>query len=187
MSIEHGVNGGWESVHQRLKKEQGGDDDRWRLRDWDDHPNDPGWENGTYTHCHGELRAKVRSGEIVFDTVYPDRPAGDSPIIRSAFVVEDATDHELSFSGFIFLDGDSSEGVRASKARGHKRLNKDQIVEYMQQIRAREAYTRYSIGNKPESISQELWQKMLDKAGSDSDCSSCSGGDSASSDDGGCS
>lgn len=181
MSSKQKVARGWESVHQRLKKDQLGDDDRWRLRDWDMHPNDPGWENGKYSTCHREFRTKVRSGEVIFDTVYPGRPAGDDPIIRSAFIVEDTSDDVLSFSEFVFLDGDPNDGVRASMSRGHKRLDRAQVEEYMQQIETREAYTRYSCGSKPESIPQKLWKKMLEKAGTDSNCPTCENSDSNSS------
>lgn len=167
------ISRGWESNHQRLKKHQLGDDDRWRLRDWDDHPNDPGWEDGTYSTCHVEFRAKVQSGDIVFDTVYPKNPVRTNPIIRSAFVVKDASDGVLSFDEFIFLDGKSSDGVRARMARGHNSLDRVQVQDYLQQIKARDTYTRYSIGSKPESISEELWKQMLEKAGTNSTCPSC--------------
>jgi len=164
---------GWESNHQRLKKGQLDDDDRWRLRDWDNHPNDPGWEDGTYSSCHAEFRSKVHDGDIVFDTVYSGRSVGSNPIIRSAFVVEDASDGELSFDEFVFLDGDPSEGVQARIPRGHRSLDRAQVEEYLQQIEARDAYTQYSVGSRPESISGELWERMLEKAGTGSTCSSC--------------
>lgn len=173
MLSEQTASTGWESVHQRLKEHQSGDEDKWRLRDWDDHPNDPGWEIGTYSSCHGELREKARTGDIIFDTVYPGRPVDTTPIIRSVFVVEDISDNELSFSEFIFLDGEPNDGVRARMSRGHKRLDKTQVEEYVQQIEAREAYTRYSSGSKPDSIPQELWEKMLEKAKTDSNCPTC--------------
>lgn len=164
---------GWESNHQRLKKEQLDDDDRWRLRDWDAHPNDPGWEEGTFSSCHAGFRSKVGDGEIVFDTVYSGRAVGSTPIIRSAFVVEDASDGVLSFDEFVFLDGDPDDGVRARIPRGYSSLDRSQVEEYLQQIKARDAYTRYSIGSKPESIPEELWETMLKKAGTASTCPSC--------------
>jgi hypothetical protein len=167
------VDRGWESNHQRLKKGQLDDDDRWRLRDWDAHPNDPGWEDGTYSSCHADFRSKVRAGEIVFDTVYSRCAVGETPIIRSAFVVNDVSDGELSFDEFVFLDGDPSDGVRSRIPRGHRSLDRAQVESYLQQIKAREAYTRYSIGSRPKSIPGELWEKMLEKAGTVSTCSSC--------------
>lgn len=167
------VTTGWESVHQRLKKSQSGSAERWRLRDWDRHPNDPGWENGTYTSCHAKLRTDAKSGEVIFDTVYTGRPAGASPIIRSAFVVEDGLNRKLSFSGFWFLDGNGSDGVSAKMSRGEKRLDEGQVENYMAQIEASSAYSYYSTGSKPESIPQELWDEMVSKAGGGSDCSPC--------------
>ena len=167
------INRGWESNHQRLKKDQLNNENRWRLRDWDAHPNDPGWEDGTYSSCHAEFRSKVRDGEIVFDTVYPGRAVGSSPIIRSAFIIADASDSVLSFDEFVFLDGDPNDGVRAEIPRGHRSLDRAQVEEYLQQIKARDAYTRYSIGNKPESIPEKLWKRMLEKAGTKPTCSSC--------------
>lgn len=184
MSSERQISQGWESVHQRLKKGQLESDERWRLRDWDSHPNDPGWENGTYSECHAELRSKVQRGDIVFDTVYVGRPTGDSPVIRSAFVVDDASDQVLSFSHYWFFDGEPIKGIRANMSRGHKRLDEAQAEEYMRQIEDSSAYTRYRSGEKPESVSQELWEDMINRAESDSGCPTCGGvGSSSSSDD----
>jgi hypothetical protein len=179
---------GWESNHQRLKKHQSNDDDRWRLRDWDAHPNDPGWEVGTYDSCHAEFRSKVQDGDVIFDTVYVGRAVGSAPIIRSAFVVDDASNGVLSFDEFVFLDGDASNGVQARMPRGHCSLDRTQAEEYLHQIDARDAYTQYCVGSKPKSVPTELWDKMLEKAGTASVCRSrsdlgkCGGSDS----EGGC-
>ena len=169
---EKTIRRGWESNHQRLKKHQSKEDDRWRLRDWDAHPNDPGWEVGTYDSCHAEFRAKVQDGDVIFDTVYTGCAVGTIPIIRSGFVVNDASDGVLSFDEFVFLDGDPSDGIRARISRGHRSLNRTQIEEYLHQIDARDAYTRYSAGSKPKSVPTELWDKMLEKAGTKSACRS---------------
>ncbi len=167
------IDRGWESNHQRLKKDQLADDDRWRLRDWDSHPNDPGWEVGTYSLCHMELRAKVREGDIVFDTVYPGQSARTDPIIRSVFVVKDTSDHVLSFDEFVFLDGKASDGVQACVPRGHQSLTQEKVEEYLAQVEARDAYNRYSTGSRPESIPEHLWERMLEKAGTSITCPSC--------------
>jgi len=174
----HEADHGWESVHQRLKKHQLRDAERWRLRDWDNHPNDPGWEDGTYSTCHGKLRTKVQSGDVVFDTVYPESPVGATPIIRSAFVVGDASNGVLSFSEFMFFDGEPAAGVQARMSRGHKSLGRGQVEDYMEQIEAHDAYACYPAGSKPKSIPQELWDKMLSKAGERSNCSPCGSCDS---------
>lgn len=167
------IHRGWESNHQRLKEYQLGDNDRWRLRDWDNHPNDPGWENGTYSTCHAKFRTKVQSGDIVFDTVCPGNPTKTDPIIRSVFIVKDTSNGVLSFDEYMFLDGGPEDGVQAHMPRGHRPLDKAQVQDYLQQIEARDAYSRYSTGSKPESIPKELWKKMLERAGTNSICSSC--------------
>jgi hypothetical protein len=174
MFAQQDINRGWESNHQRLKKSQLSDDDRWRLRDWDSHPNDPGWEEGTYSSCHAEFRAKVRDGDIVFDTVYPGHPARTDPIIRSAFIIKGASDNVLSFDEFVFLDGNARNGVQARIPRGHKSLTREEIEGYLTQIEARDAYNRYSTGTRPESIPGDLWERMLKSVGTDSTCPSCS-------------
>lgn len=165
---------GWEAVHQRLKGFQSESAERWRLRDWDSHPDDPGWEGGTYCSCHAKLRTEAENGDVVFDTVYPGSPVGETPIIRSVFVVEDVSNCEILFSEFLFLDGEPSQGVRAQMSRGEKYLGRDQVEDYMAQIEANDAYSHYSIGSKPESIPQKLWDKMLERASGRSDCSQCS-------------
>lgn len=177
------INGGWEASHQRLKKAQLDDDDRWRLRDWDNHPADPGWEDGTYSTCHPTFRTKVQSGDIVFDTVSPGDPTKTDPIIRSAFVVEDTSDGVLSFEEFIFFDGEADAGVCAQMSRGHKRLDASQVEEYLQQLEEQDEYTCYSVGSEPKSIRTELWERMLEKAGTCSTCSSCNSQDEDSNGD----
>jgi hypothetical protein len=64
----------------------------------------------------------------------------------------DASDSVLSFDEFVLLDGDPSDGVRAEIPRGHRSLDRTQVEEYLHQIKARDVYTRYSSGTKPESI-----------------------------------
>jgi hypothetical protein len=163
---------GWESVHQSAKKGQCGDDERWKLRDWDKHPKDPGWESGSYTCCHSGFRAKAQTGDIVFDTVYPKSWADGSPIIRSAFVVESAEEGELSFSEFLFLDGEAADGVRAQMPRNYKSLDRADVENYLRQMEDSGAYTRYNAGEKPESIGEDMWEKMISEAGRAPACSS---------------
>lgn len=114
---------------------------------------------------------------MVFDTVYPGSPVGANPVIRSAFIVEDASSSELSFSEFWFLDGEPSDGIPARMSRGEKHLYGDQVEDYRTQTEASDAYSHYTAGSKPESIPQELWDKMLEKAGQEPDCSPCGGCD----------
>lgn len=105
--------------------------------------------------------------------VYSGHAVGSSPIIRSAFVVEDTSNGVVSFDEFVFLDGDPDEGVQARIPRGHTSLDRSHVKGFLQQIEARDAYTRYSIGSKPESIPGKLWETMLEKASTASTCPSC--------------
>lgn len=178
------VSEGWESNHQRLKSGDVADNIKWRLRDWDAHPNDPGWENGAYTACHVQFRNKVQAGDVVFDTVYPGSPIGADPVIRSAFVVDDASDGQLTFSEFVFLNGDADKGVRASSPRGHESLTPEDVETYLQQLDANDGYECYDSGERPDSIPEELWNRMLEKAGTgSSSCTVCGGGSQAPDDD----
>jgi hypothetical protein len=171
--------GGWETGHQRLKQYQVDIDDNWRLRDWDNHPSDPGWEVGRYTECHDDLRKKIQANEIVFDTVLPGRVGSSRPIIRSAFLIEQVADNELEFSQFVFLNGDANQGVEADIIRGYKSLSREEIAGYLQQMKDSEAYSVYDCGERPDSIRPELWEKMLSEAGRGDGSRGCSSSSSA--------
>lgn len=160
---------GWEVNHQRSKDDDIDSKNKWRLRDWNDHPNDPGWEEGTYSECHDDLRSDVQEGDIIFDTVYYDDPSRTSPIIRSVFVVKDVSDDILYFDDFIFLDGNINDGIQAS-CRNYKELTNQKLEYYLNEIEARTNYNQYSVGDKPESIPTELWQKMLEETNGKSTC-----------------
>ena len=166
------VDGGWESVHQRPHKGELAQEDRWRYRRWSKHPNDPGWETGTYRSCHDALRKKVQPGDIVLDTVYPQGIIGNKPIVRSAFVVDDISNDVLHFDSFVFLDGNRDEGIRGKDTKGSSSLEQKEIREYISKLEASEAYNQYSSSDQPSSMSNALWERMLKEAGTHSSCSS---------------
>ena len=158
-------NRAFEVNHQR---QHGGN---WRIRRMEEHPNDPGWENGSYCYCHDSFRKKAQTGDLMFDTVYPNGCIGQNPIIRSVIPIEEVSGLDLSFSEFLFLNQPASEGVSGT-TRNYKLLDHEEAEAYLEAIKSGDEYKRYDVGDRPNSITADEWEDMLKAAGTTTSCSS---------------
>jgi hypothetical protein len=163
-------NRAFEVNHQR---QHGGN---WRIRRIEEHPNDPGWEKGTYCYCHDSFRRKANAGDLMFDTVYPEGCIDNDPIVRSVIPIKKVSGLNLSFSEFLFLDGPTSEGV-AGTTRNYKQLDREEAEAYLEAIESAGEYGHYDVGDRPASITSDEWEQMLAAAGTDQTCSSDSSAD----------
>lgn len=157
-------NQSWSVVHQRLKDSPDADI-RWRVRNWHDHPSDPGWERGQYNDCHVDFRNDASEGDLVFDVVFPrGSNVKNAPrVIRSALRINGKHDGVLTFDSFYFLDGDRKEGIEPIVWRNYREVDARQATEWMDVIDSSDAYNEYQVGERPESIPEEYWATMLDK------------------------
>lgn len=163
----------WSVVHQR-NKDVDDENIKWRLREWNEHPLDPGWERGEFSICHKSFRGKATEGDLVFDVIYPNGSVGDPPrIIRSACRIASKEENILKFDSFHFLDGDWEEGLSAEIRRDHKELDQDKAEKWINSIRNSSSYNEYPIGEKPQSIPEKYWKKMLEKTPGVNDCHTC--------------
>lgn len=140
----------------------------WRLRDLENHPLDPGWEEGCYVCCHPKIRSLTKEGTRIIDVVVSDK---GKPIIRSAFEVTktEETKHlqALYFDEFHFADGEPIElpepyiqyRQMTMRTFAKKYPNEPQVWE-----RIEGTYTKYKKGVKPKSIDLESWTRMKEIA-----------------------
>ena len=133
-----------------------------------EHPLDPGWENGSYYKCHEKFRAKADIGTGVLDVVIKD----GKPAVRSAFVIRGAKgvgySRILYFDDFYFADGEPIE-LPDPRARIQYRCMKLGNWEKKYDLsspwdRVVEQYTSYKKGQKPASIDLEPWNNMIAEA-----------------------
>ena len=139
------------------------DRENWRLRNIEEHPLDPGWEEGKYCRCHANIRASVELGAQIFDVVVKD----GNGVIRSAFVIHGAqgegNSRVLYFDDFYFADG---EPMKLPGPYIQYRLMKmktwiKKYERYSLWNKIAERYTYYKKGQKPCSIDQSSWSRML--------------------------
>ncbi len=132
----------------------------WRLRNAREHPVDPGWEDGEYSHCHPTIRPLIEVGTWILDVVTrlnTDRRR--EAVLRSVFQIE-TTNHEavLGFGEFYFAD---SEPVVLP---GHfiqyrmQTIPEGNLKAFLERVQS--IYTLYKKGERPSSISLDNWELM---------------------------
>jgi len=135
----------------------------WRLRCLKKHPLDPGWEVGTYTSCHPKYRHKHEPGDFIFDVVTKD----DKAVIRSAFRLSDVQGKGkktvLLFDDYYFADeepfvllGDRIQYRNMYLKTYMQKFSMESPLEFI-----KNNYGHYKKGEKPISISQESWDKLI--------------------------
>jgi len=140
------------------------DPQNWRLRNFEEHPFDPGWEVGTYSYCHERIRALTDPKAKIIDVVVKDGKA----VVRSAFVVErtqgSGPKRVLHFDHFYFADGDPMElpgpyiQYRCMKLETF--LGKYDLKNLWRKITK---YADYKKGQKPRSIDSQSWKAMIEE------------------------
>lgn len=134
----------------------------------EEHPLDPGWEEGSYVCCHKNIRRLTEIGTRIIDVVTNEKR---KPIVRSAFLVSRAEgtgySRELFFDEFYFASDDPIElpglyiQYRQMKMQAFVRNYPDEPPLWE---RIERTYTKYKKGVRPESIDLESWTKMKEIA-----------------------
>lgn len=160
-------------IHQSAlslpKKERAGlHTEPWRLRNWNDHPLDPGWEEGRYCRCHRAFRnASTRqAGEFVVDCVRDEETNKSGYAIRSYFQISEieacreTTGKDLRFASYYFCDGKPSRLRRAIRPRG-LRLTPSE----WHRLKANPSYKEYgcSTSTRPHSVDKADWKLSVSK------------------------
>ena len=92
------------------EREQVQSEHLWKVKNWEDHPLDPGWDDGRYCVCHPGFRnASTRyKGEIVIDCVNDGNLRSKGYAVRSYFRIIDiqlcrlGKGHDLIFASYHF-------------------------------------------------------------------------------------
>lgn len=163
----------WAAVYAR-DKTSGELNIRWRMRDMEEHPCDPGWERGDCSVCHQPVRERAAAGDVLFDIVFPRDAKSDAPrVVRSAIPIGEVEDDKLQFDSYIFLDGNWRDGISAVESeakfwlsgaalwRGRGALTERTAVDWLEKMSDTEAYTVYEAGQCPHSVPDEHWEEMI--------------------------
>lgn len=135
------------------------DEFNWRLRDMVNHPEDPNWNQGTYSLCHEDLRfnSNLQHNTIIFDLVR--RKENRHPIIRSAFVINKIDNGVIYFDSFLFADGEPIEiEQNLYRTRYGDIISKKECIILLSKMS--KSYNRYQSGQKPKYISGFDWERM---------------------------
>ena len=140
----------------------------WRVKNWIDHPRDPGWDDGRYCDCHPGLRnsRKRGKGETVADCVNDGTRKGY--VVRSYFMIEalepcrlpGGKGQDLLFTCYYFCDGTSPYRLNR---RIHRRWGYYLTEKEFAELKQHPSYRRYQVlvGMGPKSIDEEDWLKMV--------------------------
>ncbi len=143
--------------------------DLWRVKNWEHHPVDPGWEDGRYCLCHRAFRnsATRREGEIIVDCVNDRRVDELGYPIRSYFEIHHLDSCKFSkrggtdlvFHSYYFCDGESPFRLKVKVGPSGIYLTPEQLSGLMTHL----SYHRYDVNPErgPRSIALEDWQNML--------------------------
>ncbi|TET89582.1 MAG: hypothetical protein E3J35_09240 [Methanomassiliicoccales archaeon] len=127
------------------------------------HAIDPGWEVGTYSVCHPDIRRYTDAGARIFDVVAKDGRG----VIRSAFVVtkvrNTSDSRVLYFDEFYFADeypivlpGPPIQYRKMKMASWIRKYNRSSPwVDII------DNYIKYRKGQKPKSIDSKSWDYMV--------------------------
>lgn len=80
------------------------DPEDWRKRR-SDHPTDPGWETGTYSACHENVRKNAERGDWILDAIVYKNRDEKYIGIRSMFQVSRVKDDVLYFDEYWLAKG----------------------------------------------------------------------------------
>ena len=112
----------------------------WRDRH-PDHPNDPGWERGTYSECHKQVRRAINEGEWLLDAVHLGRGSRSFVAVRSMFLVSSKVGDILQFDRYWFARDDypprvSRDDLRRIRPDILQRSIANQTTQMMGPLRA---------------------------------------------------
>lgn len=142
--------------------------DLWRIKNWADHPLDPGWDDGRYCLCHPAFRnSRVREeGEVVIDCVNDGMATKHGYIVRSCFVIVriespcpfEPLGQDLRFDSYLFSDG-SPLRLRLDRI-GPRGVRLDPAI--VDALRSSPTYNEYSVSleSSPRSIARRDWLTM---------------------------
>lgn len=137
----------------------------WLVRNYLEHPADPGWEAGIYCQCHRAFRQKVRQDDLVVDTVN----VRGSHRVRSAFYVKEKRDcpvvegPDLLFSEYYFV---RSTPYIISSRFNRAEANNGKVIDTKSLLKALNEPTRYELlreGQKPELLPETCWEILARK------------------------
>ena len=135
--------------------------DLWRVKNWVQHPRDPGWDDGRYCKCHWQFRnaAARMTGEVVVDCVNDRKGKGYA--VRSFFTVSKIAPcvhgKTLMFTDYYFCDREPYRLRRKIGPLGRRLTDAE-----LDALRRHASYRRYqaSTSNGPKSIAREDWSAM---------------------------
>jgi len=151
--------------------------EKWRIRDLEKHPRDPGWERSRYCRCHKVMRnskkiaKKYKEEKIyVLDTV---RIQSKKHVIRSMFLISDVkpckidkSTQDLIFKDYYFAPKNVSKILYVQEFQGltnfngikntkllDKNTSKRIIVE-----KIKKTYEHVAKGKKPSTVESKDWR-----------------------------
>ena len=150
--------------------------DKWRIRDLEHHPLDPGWERSLYCRCHSVMRnskpiaRSYKEEEVyVLDAVWVH---SQKHIIRSMFQIMgikpckfDKSTKDFLFRDYYFAPKKESKILFVQEIgeladfkgiRGSKLLSKNTSTEIVKKIKKN--YEHIVKGGKPSTIDPKDWK-----------------------------
>lgn len=141
----------------------------WLVKNWAEHPIDPGWDDGLYCICHADFRnASTRQkGEIVVDCVNDGNASSEGYVVRSYFKITDIQPcklkrgKDLLFTSYYFCDGEPFRLKRKKIGRYGVYLSPHE----WQKLKSNSSYNEYVCSSTvhPHSIRKEDWIKMIEE------------------------
>lgn len=142
--------------------------DKWRVRNWKNHPIDPGWEDGRYCICHPRFRSSHTryEGELVVDVVNDGNINTLGYLVRSYFQIRAIEQCKLSKTGekdllfdeYYFCDRNPGLYLEIHTAPLGTTLSQSQL----DQLLTHKSYQKYYVSDhsRPVSIAAHDWDRM---------------------------
>lgn len=140
----------------------------WLVKNWADHPIDPGWDDGIYCICHTKFRnaSSRQKGEIVLDCVNDGKASSKGYIVRSYFKITDfqpcklQKGRDLLFTSYYFCDG---QPFRLKRKIGPSGVYLN--AHEWQKLKSSSSYKEYLCSSMvhPSSINKSDWIKMIEE------------------------
>ncbi len=141
----------------------------WRVKNWEGHPIDPGWDDGRYCVCHQKFRnAQTRQrGEIIVDCVNDGNLRSKGYVVRSYFKIIDiqpcrlGKGRDLIFASYHFCDKKEFRLHRNGLGPLGTRLS---LVEW-RRLESDPSYNEYrcSPTMHPCSVAKSDWIRMIEE------------------------
>jgi len=140
----------------------------WLVKNWAEHPIDPGWDDGSYCICHTDFRnASTRQkGEIVLDRVNDGKASSKGYVVRSYFMINNIQPcklkkgKDLLFTSYYFCD---DQPFRLKRKIGPSGVYLR--PQEWQKLKSSSSYKEYVCSSTvhPSSINKSDWIKMIEE------------------------